>query len=165
MPSFRQEIAAGGVPVDIVGAASLAAGETWFFQPSEVMRLGEDATNLAESISVHPAHGFTITLPNTSVYVWSPNARAFSLVGLRLVNEPGPLRNRTTLAAGNAYENDAGVIVQAAAAGAVTYRTLDGTADATQTLAAGDVISVGTVPVLVRAIRDSTAANVVLGHI
>ena len=77
----------------------------------------------------------------------------------------GPLRDkRTVTIAATDIEFPSGVIVQAATAGDLAYRTLVGTLDATETLAIGDSINVAGIPVVLRVIRGtSTVTSVVVG--
>ena len=78
----------------------------------------------------------------------------------------GPLRDKRTVTVGaDDLEFPSGVIVQVATAGNLTYRTLVGTADQTESgLAIGDTINVASIPVVIRAIRGtSTVTSVVVG--
>ena len=78
----------------------------------------------------------------------------------------GPLRDKRTITVAAAdLEFPSGVIVQVATAGNLTYRTLVGVADQTETgLAANAVISVGNIPVIIRTIKgSSTVTSVVIG--
>ena len=73
----------------------------------------------------------------------------------------GPLRDRRVLAIGaDDYVNERGFICQVNGAGVITYRTLEGAEDQTETgRSAGDVINVANIPVVLRAIRGSGSAG------
>ena len=78
----------------------------------------------------------------------------------------GPLRDKRVVAIGTVdYELDTGFICQVATVGDLTYRTLDGSADLTETgLAVGAVISAAGIPVVLRAVRgSSTVTSIVIG--
>ena len=78
----------------------------------------------------------------------------------------GPLRDKLVVAiATDDYELDTGFICQVATVGDLTYRTLDGSADLTETgLAVGAVISAAGIPVVLRAVRgSSTVTSIVIG--
>ena len=84
----------------------------------------------------------------------------------------GPLRDRLihTVHATNDYEDSNGFICQLGTAGDVEYRTMLGDADITETgKTAGDVISVGTIPVVLIAVRslagNTTVTSLVIGVI
>lgn len=88
----------------------------------------------------------------------------------RLFNSPpGPLRDMRviTVHATDDFTRPEGFICQAVEAGAVVYRTLYGTTDITQTVTAGEVIGVGTHPVLISAVRSvaggTRAGTIVIG--
>ena len=81
-------------------------------------------------------------------------------------NPLGPLRDKFVRSiASEDYVREAGFICQVAAAGSLTYRTLGGTADQTETgLAVGDTINVSGIPVVLQAVRStSTVTSVVVG--
>ena len=92
---------------------------------------------------------------------------------LALLQGPiGPLRDRFvhTTHASDDYEDAEGFICQLGSAGDVVYRTLVGSVDITESgKAAGDVISVGTVPVALVAVRSlaggTTATSLVIGKV
>lgn len=74
-------------------------------------------------------------------------------------NDPlGPYRDRREITLTNAdYVVPEGFAVEAREAGALTFRTLRGNADQTETLAAGETLSgPGMVPVLLQAVRNSS---------
>ena len=79
----------------------------------------------------------------------------------------GPLRDKRDVdisAAG--YEDKAGFVCQAAKAGDLTYRTVAGDADQTETLEAGGIVQACGVPVLLKAVRASAAiGSVVIGKL
>ena len=84
----------------------------------------------------------------------------------------GPLRDRFvhTVHATDDYEDSNGFLCQLGTAGDVEYRTMLGTADITESgKAAGDVISVGTIPVVLIAVRSlagsTTVTSLVIGVI
>ena len=79
----------------------------------------------------------------------------------------GPLRDKFTETIGAAdYELESGFICQAATAGSLIYRTLEGSADQTETVAVGAVIGVGNVPVVLRAVRGtSSVTSIVVGRL
>ena len=77
----------------------------------------------------------------------------------------GPLRDKRTVSiAANDFEMKSGFVAQAVEAGTLTYRTIIGETDETETVTAGEAITVAGVPVLLRALRSSSAVNnVVIG--
>ena len=77
----------------------------------------------------------------------------------------GPLKDRRVIdISADDFLDVRGFVVEAIDAGDITYRTLGGTADVTQTLAAGDYPAVAGVPVLCTAVRTtSTVTTVVVG--
>ena len=77
----------------------------------------------------------------------------------------GPLRDKISVTIGtDDYEPGFDFIITAGDAGDLTYVTLGGT-EATETVAAGDTINVGNVPVLCSIIRgSSTVTSVVVGR-
>ena len=80
----------------------------------------------------------------------------------------GPLRDKRTVdISTNDYEREEGFICQVGGAGALTYRTLHGAADQTDSgLTAGAVIGVGAVPVILKAVRSaSTVTSIIVGII
>ena len=79
----------------------------------------------------------------------------------------GPLRDKRTVTVASAdLDFPSGVIVQAATAGSLVYQTLVGTADQTETVASGDTINVGGIPVVIKKIDGtSTVTSVVVGVI
>ena len=81
----------------------------------------------------------------------------------------GPYRDKRVIdISSDDYVNDAGFTCQVANAGNLTYLTLHGETDQTESgLAVGDVISgPGGVPVVLRAVRaTSTVTNIVVGII
>ena len=82
------------------------------------------------------------------------------------ISDPlGPLRDKRTVdISASAYEHPSGFICQAVAAGDLTYRTLEGDTDLTETVVAGQVIGVGSFPVLVTAVRaNATIGSIVVG--
>ena len=86
---------------------------------------------------------------------------------LTLLDDPlGPLRDKRIITIGtDDFELDRGFICQAGTTGDLTYRTLDGEADLTETIAtAGDSINVAGIPVVLRAVRgSSTVTSIVIG--
>ena len=65
-----------------------------------------------------------------------------------IASSPGPLRDKYSVTVGtDDIDLDGGFIVQAGSAGDITYRTLFGIADQTETVAAGDTIGIGNHPV------------------
>ncbi len=74
---------------------------------------------------------------------------------------PGPLRNKYVHAvhATDDLVISGGFICQAVGAGDIVYRTLHGTEDVTETVAAGAVIGVGSHPVLLRAVRSTAGGT------
>ena len=82
---------------------------------------------------------------------------------------PGPLRNMRVIAidANDDFTRAEGFICQAVEAGSVVFRPLLGDADITQTVAAGQVIGVGSHPVLLSAVRSvaggTRAGSIVIG--
>ena len=79
----------------------------------------------------------------------------------------GPLKSKLVVAVGNDdLSYPSGIIVQVATAGDITYRPLDSNEDLTETVARGDTIGVGGIPVLIKIIRgSSTITSVVLGFL
>lgn len=80
----------------------------------------------------------------------------------------GPLKDMSAPdVSGADHEDERGFVVEATGAGDVRVRTLEGTADQTVTgLSPGDVVGVGGVPVICRAIRAAgTTAAVRIGHL
>lgn len=79
----------------------------------------------------------------------------------------GPLRDKFTETIGtDDYILHDGFICQVGSDGDVTYRTLHGAADQTETLTSGDVVSVGNVPVVLRAVRGaSTVTSIIVGRV
>ena len=78
----------------------------------------------------------------------------------------GPLRDKLVIDISAAdYVNESGFICQVVDAGDLTYHTLYGAGDVSETgLAAGDTISVSGVPVLLRAVRaTSTVTEIAVG--
>lgn len=88
---------------------------------------------------------------------------------LRRLDSPlGPLRDKFSVTiATDDYEREEGFICQVGTAGDLTYRTLHGEQDQTETgLAAGASINVANVPVVLRAVRGtSTVTSIVVGVI
>lgn len=86
---------------------------------------------------------------------------------IRNLDQPvGPLRDKFSVTIGtDDYSDPSGFICQVGTAGNITYRTLEGTADQTETgLSAGDTINVGGIPVLLSAVRgSSTVTSIVVG--
>ena len=83
-----------------------------------------------------------------------------------IMSDPvGPLRDKRVIdISSNAYEHATGFICQAVAAGSLVYRTLEGDTDLTETVTAGQVIGVGSFPVLVSVVRaNSTIGSIVVG--
>ena len=82
-------------------------------------------------------------------------------------DEPlGPLRDKRVITIGtDDFELDTGFICQAGTTGDLTYQTLEGAADQTETIAtAGDSINVAGIPVVLRAVRgSSTVTSIVIG--
>ena len=86
----------------------------------------------------------------------------------RLDSPVGPLRDKRTIAlTGQNYVRPGGFICQVASAGNLTYRTISGDEDQTETgLSIGDAIEVAGVPVVLIAIRaSSSVSSVVIGII
>ena len=85
----------------------------------------------------------------------------------------GPLRDKQVLtidSSGDDLEFPGGVIVAVGTAGKITYRTLHGSVDLAESgLTAGHVLSVGSIPVLVRAVRvdssDTTVTSIIVGYV
>lgn len=80
----------------------------------------------------------------------------------------GPLKDMSAPDVSAAdYTDERGFVVEATSPGDVAVRTLEGAADQTVTgLTAGDVVGVGGVPVICRAIRAAgTTAAVRIGHL
>ena len=78
----------------------------------------------------------------------------------------GPVKDKLTIPIGTQdFEIPKGFICQVATAGNLTYRTLDGRSDQTETgLSVGDIINVADIPVVLRVIRgSSTVTSVVIG--
>ena len=82
---------------------------------------------------------------------------------------PGPYRDKRTVTIGtDDFEVHGGFTCQAGSAGNITYRTLFGSEDQTETgLSAGDsIVGPGGVPVLLSAVRgSSTVTSIVIGLI
>ena len=82
-------------------------------------------------------------------------------------HEPaGPLRDKRTVdISSDDFVHEPGFICQAATAGSLIYRTLNGESDQTETgLAIGDSINVAGVPVILQAVRSSsTVTSIVIG--
>lgn len=86
----------------------------------------------------------------------------------RPIGAIGPLKHMLEPDVSSAdHVDDRGFVVACTAAGDVVVRTLEGAADVTVTLAAaGDVVGVGGVPVLCRAVRSAgTTATVRVGYL
>ena len=80
----------------------------------------------------------------------------------------GPLRQKRVVTVGSDdIEFPAGAIVQANADGDIEYRTLYGSDTLTETVATGDTLGVGGIPVLVKEILGaaSTVTEVVVGYL
>lgn len=79
----------------------------------------------------------------------------------------GPYRDkRTVTIAADDFELPAGFTCQVGSAGNITYRTLEGSEDQTETgLAIGDsIVGPGGIPVVLRAVRgSSTVTSIVIG--
>ena len=78
----------------------------------------------------------------------------------------GPLRDKYTETIGtDDFELERGFICVAATTGDITYRTLTGAVDQTETIAtAGTAITVAGVPVLITAVRGSSSVtSIVVG--
>lgn len=75
----------------------------------------------------------------------------------------GPLRDHQdiTVHATDDYELARGFICQAVSAGAIVYRTLQGDADITETVTAGQVIGVGGFATLLSAVRSTAGGTAV----
>lgn len=70
----------------------------------------------------------------------------------------GPLRDKRIVDISAADHVDgSGFVCQVAAAGDLTYRTAAGSADQTETMAAGDTVNVGGIMVVLSAVRASAA--------
>ena len=86
---------------------------------------------------------------------------------LPLLQDPfGPLRDKITVTIGTEdYELPGGFICVAGSTGSLVYRTLIGSADQTETIAAaGDSINVAGIPVVLVAVRGaSTVTSIVIG--
>lgn len=78
---------------------------------------------------------------------------------------PGPLGDKLTVTIGtDDYEPGWPFVCQAGTDGDLTYRTVDGATDQTETLTAGDSIQVAGLPVALRAVRGtSTITSIVVG--
>ena len=83
----------------------------------------------------------------------------------RLLQGPiGPLRDKYVRAVGADdidLSEHGGVVVQANAAGDLTYVTLEGT-EQTETLVAGAVVNAAGIPVLIKEIKGSSTLNSVI---
>ncbi len=79
----------------------------------------------------------------------------------------GPLRDKRLVDISAAdYVDQGGFVCQVAAAGDLTYRTIGGEADQTDTLKAGDTVNVGGVMVVLIAVRASAAiGSIVAGRL
>ena len=81
----------------------------------------------------------------------------------------GPYRDKRTVAIGSDdFTLEFGFTCQVASTGNLTYRTLEGEADQTESsLAVGDTITgPGGIPVLLRAVRgSSTVTSIVIGRL
>ena len=86
---------------------------------------------------------------------------------LSRLDEPfGPLRDKFSETIGtDDYDNPAGFICQLGSGGDITYRTLEGTIDQTESgLSEGDVINVAGIPVVLISVRgSSTVTSIVVG--
>ena len=69
----------------------------------------------------------------------------------------GPLRDKRTVDISTSDYEDDGFVCQVAKAGTLTYRTVSGDEDQTETLAKGDTVNLGGVMVALRAVRASAA--------
>lgn len=79
----------------------------------------------------------------------------------------GPYRDKYTVTVGTEdIEIPGGAMVQAGSAGNITYRTMDGESDQTETLTAGaTVLGAGGIPVIIIAIRGtSTITSAVISR-
>ena len=75
----------------------------------------------------------------------------------------GPYRDVFTRNTASDYVNPRGFTVQAVGAGNLRYRTIDGVADATETLAAGETFTgPGGVPVLCSIVRGASTVNQII---
>ena len=79
----------------------------------------------------------------------------------------GPLRDKRSVDISSADHVDAGGFVcQVAKAGTLSYRTIAGEADQTETLKAGDTVQAGGVAVLLQAVRANAAiGSIVIGKL
>ena len=80
----------------------------------------------------------------------------------------GPLRDKRTVAiATDDYEDAEGFLCQVGSAGSITYRTLSGETDQTETgLTAGDIVNACGIPVLLVAVRGSSSVtSIVVGKL
>ena len=78
----------------------------------------------------------------------------------------GPLRDKQVIdISSDDYINPRGFICQAVTAGDLTYRTLGGDVDQTESgLAIGDIINAGGIPVLLQSVLStSTVTSIVIG--
>ena len=78
----------------------------------------------------------------------------------------GPLSDKQTIdISSDDYINANGFVCQVAVAGNLTYQTLHGSADQTETgLSIGDAIHVAGIPVLLKAVRaSSTVTSITVG--
>ena len=93
-----------------------------------------------------------------------PKAPDISLLDIPV----GPLRDRLVETIGtDDYELESGFICQVNSAGSLTYRTLAGISDLTQSgLVIGDIINVANIPVLLRVVRgSSTVTSIIVGRL
>ena len=79
----------------------------------------------------------------------------------------GPLKEKRVVDISvNDFEDERGFVVQAGAAGDLTYRSLIGNADLTDTLVAGGSVNVGGVLVLCRLVKaNATIGSIVIGFL
>lgn len=80
----------------------------------------------------------------------------------------GPLKDKAVVdISANDFVDSRGFLVVAATTGDLTYRTLAGSVDQTETgLAIGDLVNVGGFPVVCRAVRTaSTVTSIVVGYL
>lgn len=155
----------GSTPVDLVAALGLAVGET-----VSIALIGLRSGRLHIGGSQAPEAGapylpvrsqdvVTLRVGPDPIWAWT-TAEASLLSVTTLSPALGPLRGREVLdVASEDYERPAGFILQVGSSGAVTYRPVDGDSDVTENFSAAGVVSVGGIPLLLRAVRTGSNAS------